>query len=161
MINPPCEKWKKSELQWAIFPPREGEGEKGLLVNIDKTKRMVFNITQAWVTRSEPELVHQGCKAYLLWRQLMCIVMEYVMACQIWIRSHPQLKIHQHCQSHCIKQTQMPFATPWARMSSKQFAEHGDFHCWLLKWKMVQITWHKHKCTIPVPISVGLSPIKI
>ena len=26
-----------------------------MLVNIDKTKRMVFNITQAWVTRSEAE----------------------------------------------------------------------------------------------------------
>ena len=28
---------------------------KGLLVNKDKTKVMVFNTTQAWVTRSEPE----------------------------------------------------------------------------------------------------------
>ena len=28
---------------------------KGLSVNIDKTKVMVFNTTQAWVTKSEPE----------------------------------------------------------------------------------------------------------
>ena len=28
---------------------------KGLSINMDKTKVMVFNTTQAWVTRSEPE----------------------------------------------------------------------------------------------------------
>ena len=29
--------------------------DKDLLINLDKTKVMVFNTTQAWVTRSEPE----------------------------------------------------------------------------------------------------------
>ena len=29
--------------------------DKGLSINMDKTKVMVFNTTQAWVTRSEPE----------------------------------------------------------------------------------------------------------
>ena len=30
-------------------------GNKNLSINIDKTKVMVFNTTQAWVTRSKPE----------------------------------------------------------------------------------------------------------
>ena len=29
--------------------------DKGLSINMDKTKVMVFNTTQAWVTRSEPK----------------------------------------------------------------------------------------------------------
>ena len=35
---------------------------KGLSINMDKTEVMVFNTTQAWVTRSEPEFFSGGEK---------------------------------------------------------------------------------------------------
>ena len=97
--------------------------DKGLSINMDKTKVMVFNTTQAWVTRSELEFFLGGEKV------------EYT-------HSYTYLG---------VKFTGPRFSlweTACARLScgySKQLAKHGDFHLWyaeMQQWLESYVIWH-------------------
>ena len=48
--------------------------DKGLSINMDKTKVIMFSTTQAWVTRSEPEFFLEEEKVLLVTGGFLCLI---------------------------------------------------------------------------------------